>query len=602
MQKSMTLDATTWLDETWRRALAPEQALLVSQWADAHRILPPTSAEPGLWRTDRVPYLREMMDVLSTGSPYERIVLMKGAQAGGTEVGLNWLAYLVAHAPGIALLVMPSLDMARRNTRTRIDPMIDSTPILRELISAPRARDATNTVFAKSFPGGQLVCTGANSAAALRSTPCRYLFLDEIDAYPADVDQEGDPVALAIARTVTFRGRRRIFVVSTPTVAGVSRVEAAYAEGDQRRYEVHCVHCNAAAPIEWRNVRWPGGRRAEAHLVCETCGGIMEERDKPRLLAGGAWRATAPGDGRTASFHISALCSPFVTWAEVAVEHGAAMGDPARMQAWQNLMLGEPYEDLAAQPLAVGSLAGRAEGWTAAPSMVAVVVAGVDTQIDRIEVEILGVGLGDETWSLDYRVLLGDTAQPAVFEQLDALLRARIPRMDGASLPIRAACIDSGGPAALAVYNFVRDKGHCSIWAVKGSSQSGMPPWPRKPSWVNKGQVPLYVIGTDAIKDALAARLRVEQPGPGYCHFPVGRGLAYFEGLLSERPLRKFHKGVARRVWTPVGGARNEPLDCRCYAMAALEGLRAAALRLDREATRHTAPRGPPNAPSRLAR
>ena len=159
MQKSMTLDATTWLDETWRRALAPEQALLVSQWADAHRILPPTSAEPGLWRTDRVPYLREMMDVLSTGSPYERIVLMKGAQAGGTEVGLNWLAYLVAHAPGIALLVMPSLDMARRNTRTRIDPMIDSTPILRELISAPRARDATNTVFAKSFPGGQLVCT-----------------------------------------------------------------------------------------------------------------------------------------------------------------------------------------------------------------------------------------------------------------------------------------------------------------------------------------------------------------------------------------------------------------------------------------------------------
>ena len=162
----------------------------------------------------------------------------------------------------------------------------------------------------------------ANSAAALRSTPCRYLFLDEIDAYPADVDQEGDPVALAIARTVTFRGRRRIFVVSTPTVAGVSRVEAAYAEGDQRRYEVHCVHCNAAAPIEWRNVRWPEGRRAEAHLVCETCGGIMEERDKPRLLAGGAWRATAPGDGRTASFHISALYSPFVTWAEVAVEHG----------------------------------------------------------------------------------------------------------------------------------------------------------------------------------------------------------------------------------------------------------------------------------------
>lgn len=576
--------ATGWLDRVYREALAPEPSLLVSEWADRHRVLPPTSAEPGQWRTDRVPYLRGIMDALSTGSSYERVVLMKSAQAGGTEIGLNWLAYIIAHAPGLALLVQPSLDMARRNTRTRLDPMIESTPALRERVSAPRSRNAYNSAFTKSFPGGVLVATGANSAAALRSTPCRYLMLDEVDGYPADVDNEGDPVALAIARTQTFKGRRRIFLVSTPTVAGVSRIEKAYLEGDQRRFEVACVHCGNLAPIEWRNIRWPEGRRELAHLVCEACTGSMHEHDKTRLLATGTWQATAVGDGRTASFHISALNSPFVTWPEIAIEHGAARGDPARMQAWQNLMLGEVYEDLAGKPLEIGPLAARAEGYTGVPSGVLVIVCGADTQDDRIELEILGVGLGDETWSLDYRVLVGDPSGPLLWQEADTILRERY-----GGLPIRAACIDSGGHHALRVYDFVRDKSNRAIWAIKGSSMPGVPPWPRKPTRVNKNKIPLYIIGTDSLKDAFAARLRIETPGPGYCHFPIGRGLDYYAGLTSERPLRKYHNGVARRVWTPVGGARNEPIDCRIYGMAALEGLKASGLRLESEARRRRA-------------
>jgi phage terminase large subunit GpA-like protein len=308
------------LDQIWREAIAPEPALRVSEWADAHRVLPATSAEPGRWRSARVPYLVAIMDALSTGSPWERVVVMKSAQAGGTEVGLNWLAYIVTHAPGIALMVQPSLDMARRNTRVRIDPMIADMPVLRERISAPRSRNAYNSAFVKSFPGGSLVMTGANSASALRSTPCRYLVLDEVDGYPSDVDGEGDPVALAIARTVTFKGRRKILMVYTPTVAGVSRIEKAFLEGNQQRFEVACIHCGAMAPIEWKQIHWPEGQRDLAHLVCEHCGGAMREYDKPRLLASGAWRAMAAGDGRTASFHISALYSAFVTWAEIAQE------------------------------------------------------------------------------------------------------------------------------------------------------------------------------------------------------------------------------------------------------------------------------------------
>ena len=90
------------LDRIYREALAPEPALLVSEWADAHRMLPSTASEPGRWRTDRTPYLRGIMDALSTGSGIERVVFMKGAQLGATEAGLNWIGYLIAHAPGMA--------------------------------------------------------------------------------------------------------------------------------------------------------------------------------------------------------------------------------------------------------------------------------------------------------------------------------------------------------------------------------------------------------------------------------------------------------------------------------------------------------------------
>jgi phage terminase large subunit GpA-like protein len=251
------------IDLAWRRGIRPEPPIPVSNWADRHRILPPTSAEPGRWRTDRTPYLRAVMDALSTASPYERVVLMKGAQTGGSEAGPNWLGYIIQNAPGIAMLVMPSLDMVRRNTTVRIDPLIEATPALRELVAAPRSRDAGNSLFRKSFPGGQLVMTGANSAVGLRSTPVRYLFLDEVDGYSGDADGEGDPVDLAIQRTATFRGRRKIYTVSTPTLKGHSRIEAAFEHSDRRFYHVpwHC-HVDSGAREAWLDQPLRGGNLA----------------------------------------------------------------------------------------------------------------------------------------------------------------------------------------------------------------------------------------------------------------------------------------------------------------------------------------------------
>jgi phage terminase large subunit GpA-like protein len=152
------------------QGLRPESQLTVSEWADKYRLLSQrASAEAGRWRTARTPYLREIMDALSSSSPYERVVFMKGAQIGGTECGNNFVGYVIHHAPGPIMSIQPTVEMAKRNSKQRIDPLIEESPVLRNLVQSPRSRDSGNTILSKEFPGGILVMTGANSAVGLRS-------------------------------------------------------------------------------------------------------------------------------------------------------------------------------------------------------------------------------------------------------------------------------------------------------------------------------------------------------------------------------------------------------------------------------------------------
>ncbi len=574
-------------DAAWREGLRPEPQLAVSDWADRHRRLPATAAEPGFWRTARTPYLRAIMDALSVGAAVERVVLMKGAQLGGTEVGLNWLGYIIHNAPGLALLVMPSIDMVRRNTRTRIDPLIEGTPELAARVVAPRSRDPGNTATQKRFVGGELVMTGANSAAALRSTPARYIFLDEVDAFPLDVEGEGDPVALAVKRSTTFRGKRKILMVSTPTLRDFSRIEAAYLESDRRRYFVPCPHCGGMQTLEWARIVWPEGEPEKACAQCEHCGESIDESAKPSMLAAGEWRATAAGDGRTAGFHLSSLYSPFETWGEIAAEFLRVKRDPSRLKTWVNTALGETWDEGQAR-IEPEALASRAESWgDALPDPVAVITAGIDVQDDRLELELVGHGRGEETWSIAYHVLYGDPAGDALWRELDALLLQRWPHPRAvADLPVRAACIDSGGHFTGRVVEFAAARAARRVWAIKGASGAGRTPWPRKPSRSAKTKLPVYVIGVDALKEAFAARVAVSEPGPGYCHFPDGRDATWFAQLTAERIVTRYRKGRAVREWIKRPDDRNEALDARVYALAALEGLKSLGLRLDIEAQR----------------
>ncbi|WEF25519.1 MULTISPECIES: terminase gpA endonuclease subunit [Paracoccus] len=304
-------------------------------------------------RTVRTPYMREIMDRLSAGDTMQRIVFMKAAQVGATEAGNNWIGFAIHQAPGPMLAVQPTVELAKRNSRQRIDPLIDESPELRERVKPARSRDAGNTMLSKEFAGGILIMTGANSAVGLRSTPARYIFLDEVDAYPASADEEGDPVTLAEARSLTFAHRRKVLLVSTPTIRGLSRIEREYEVSDQRRYFVPCPHCGAMQWLKFDRLRWQKGKPETAEYHCEGCDAAITEHHKTAMLEGGEWRATATAaDPTTVGYHLSALYSPigWLSWERIVRAWDAAQGSDEAIKAFRNTILGETWVETGKAP------------------------------------------------------------------------------------------------------------------------------------------------------------------------------------------------------------------------------------------------------------
>jgi phage terminase large subunit GpA-like protein len=563
----------------------PDPLLTISQWADRYRWLSQrASAEHGRWRTERTPYLREIMDCLSPMSLIERTVFMKGAQIGGTECGNNWMGYIIHQAPGPMMSVQPTVEMAKRNSKQRIDPLIEESEVLRKLVRDPRSRDSGNTVLSKDFPGGVLVMTGANSAVGLRSMAARYLFLDEVDAYPGDVEGEGDPITLAMARTRTF-ARRKVFLVSTPKITGMSRIESAYEESDQRKYWVPCPTCREFQILKFAQLQWPKGDPQSAVYVCEHCGQEIRNHQKHSMLARGEWRAGAKGDGRTAGFHISSLYSPvgWFSWGDAAKQFEQAQKNPALLQVFVNTVLGETWTLLGEAP-EWQKLYDRREDYKVGlvPRGGLFLTAGADVQKDRIEVEVAAWGRGKESWSVDYRVFEGDTSRAAVWEKLTGLLNESFTTESGLELPIMQLAVDSGF-ATIEVYQWARRQGG-RVLVIKGDSRTPSLIGSASPVEVGpmgaklKRGVRVWPVNSGMAKEELYRWLRQDRPTDedvakgipfpsGYCHFPR-YSEEYFKQITAEQLVTKIVKGYRRHEWQKMR-ERNEALDCRVYARAA---------------------------------
>lgn len=573
------------VSDAWTAGWEPPPDLNIWQWADQYRKLSQKgSAEAGDWRTDRVPYQREPMEMLSPQSATQRIVLMWASQTSKTEGANNWLGYIAHHAPGPVLFVMPTLQALKKNVLQRIDPMIRESPVLRERFAKPASRDAANNMFVKEFDGGMLILTGANSASDLASMPIRYLYGDEIDRWPHDVDGEGDPLDLAQQRTVTYRSRKKIFLTSTPTIKGVSVIEREFKASDQRYFFVPCPHCNHMQTLRWKDedgtwrVRWERAKDSGRHLpktaryLCEECGVLIEERYKQGMLAAGRWQATSPApDDGTVGYHLNALYSPFYSWAEMVGDFIKAQGVPEKLRVWTNTKMAETWEEIGFA-LNANALLKRLEKYDRAivPAPVAVLVGTADVQGDRIEAKIVGFGAGEESWLVDYEIFYGDPSSDAsMWHRLDEWRRRDFAHAVFAK-PLRVAIfgVDSGDQSD-AVYDYVLPRQAERVFAIKGFDYLSRPGLAVEGT-AKRSHIRLFNFATVAAKDRIISRLQIEQPGPGYVHLPIWVPEQYLDQMTSEKKMTRKdpRRGTLKVEYVRTG--RNEAFDLEVYALCLL--------------------------------
>ena len=550
------------MNQTW----TPPKNLKISDWADHYRKLSPeSSAEAGQWRTDRAEYQREIMDAFNEPD-IQRIIFMKSAQVGATEILLNVIGYYIDQDPAPMLIMQPTLAMAQAFSKDRLATMIRDSDKIRDCVKDARSRDSGNTVLSKKFAGGNLNIVGSNSAAGLASRPIRIVLADEVDRYESSAGAEGDPISLATKRTTTF-WNKKIYMCSTPTIKGLSRIETAFEESDKRYYNVPCPECNTKQILKWKNVIWDEGKPETAAYACQECGSVIDESKKQWMLKHGEWIATAPKSD-TAGFHISELYSVWSTWADMAKNFLEAKKQPEMLKTWINTALGESWQEQG-DTVEYETLLERRLNYdsTSIPEEVLIIVAGCDTQKDRIEVTLTGFGRNYQAWVIDHLIFWGDPNANNVWQDLDAFLKKRFKTESERIIPISCTCIDSGGLSTNQVYQFTKPRQARRIFAVKGLSVAGKP-IANKPSFVGKNKAVLYGVGTDSAKEAIFARLTTDVDKTTL-HFPSDVDEEYFKQLTAEKRVAKFIRGRKSLVWKQIR-PRNEALDCLVYCFAAI--------------------------------
>ena len=579
---------------------APPADLTVSQWATQNRVLSrENSAEAGPWRNERTPYLVDIMDAF-TDPKIRNISVVASSQVGKSEMELNIIGYIIDQDPGSVLYIQPTVDDAKKFSRLRIAPMIRDCPTLRKKVADVKSRDSGNTMLQKSFPGGMLTIVGSNSASGLASTPAKYVLGDERDRWALSAGTEGDPWALAAARTTTFYNAKMVDV-STPTDKETSPIAKSFDEGTRERWCHKCPHCGEYSNIVFDSIKFDfetvgHGRKKDYVInsirwICPECGCTSTEDEMRKQPA--KWIAENPTayDKGHRSFWLNAFSSPWQSWEKIVYGFLVARKDPQRLKVVYNTMLGELWEDRGDLEDEDTMLArredyGNREDGTPVelPDGVLVLTCGVDTQDDRLEYEVVGWGHYGESWGIRKGIIMGDPNDDEPWRRLDDVIDHVFRWRDGRGLTISLTFVDSGGHKTQSVYQHCKDRAHRRVFAIKGVGGDGVP-FTRPPSKVKVvvngraiGQTWLYSLGVDAGKADIMGALKVQEPGAKYCHFPRGeeRGydLAFFNGILSEKLVLKSERGRTRWAWVKLPGhERNEALDCRNYALAALRVL-----------------------------
>lgn len=507
------------------------------------------------------------MDSMSPSDPCEDVVFMCSSQTGKTEVLNNVCGYIMAHDPGPTLVVQPSTKpMGEAWSKDRLAPMIRDTPALHGKVKDSAKRDSGNTILHKEFPGGHLTVAGANSPAGLASRPIRYLLCDEIDRY--EVTREGSPLRLAEKRTRTFFNRKRL-KVSSPTYEDHG-IDFEYKGCDQQyQWQLQCLHCDRYQFPQFRHFQFEERDSETVRYVCEHCGAVHDPEDEFKVKESGQYVCVKNDGIKSKGFWCNQWASPFVRWAETVDEFLSAKDDPEKLQTVINTAFAETWKE-PGETIDNNKLLDRCEQYESeVPEGVLFLTFGADVQQDRIEVEVVGWGVGEESWSIDYQALPGDPTESMVWQDLSEYISGQFGDMR-----VGAGCVDSGY-VPTEVYFWVQRQRNAHIWATKGMAGENRPFIEQRSSRAmrlrNKNQASYKpeILGVDEGKTVLYRKLKMEPGAPGSCHFPIGRDPEYFEQLAAEKRVTRYRKGFQVIEWIKER-PRNEALDCRVLAHAAL--------------------------------
>jgi phage terminase large subunit GpA-like protein len=588
------------LERLLRLYLQPPPRVDVAEWAAQYRYIA-KGPERGRWRNERTPYLVEPMQCASSHTPFERVALMFATQMGKSELIYNAMMQRIHTDPQDMMMVQPTLQDAQEHSALRFLPTILQTPIMTGLVAVKRSRHESTSWRSRTMRGGfAIFFAGANSASSLASKPLGFAVADEVDKWPADVDNNGPPLGLLEERMSNF-GNRKLLICSTPGIYQHSVIESEYLKSDKRQYHVPCSHCGERQVLVWgsedgHGLKWlktAGGhaRPETAVYMCQFCGAANEERFKTDALANGIWMPQAPGanGGRRAGFHLNKLYSPlgWRSWSALVEEFETAteksrIGDKSPLKKFKQSTLAETWKDDGTGGDA-DLLRQRAEPYEMGivPHGGLMLTMGIDVQPDRLECRVWAFGRGEESWLVQRHIIYGDPnfdegTEGSPWSDVNEVRRTSLRHASGTRLLIEATCIDTGGHNTHAVYHYCRAHQRSAVLAIKGHNMPGRPVIGR-PSEVDvtwKGKtapksLKLWMLGVDTAKDLLFGRMKMGRVGPGYMHVPDFLvETDEFEQMTAPKLMDAVvnHKQVKR--WITPPGHRDEASDCMVYAYA----------------------------------
>jgi len=596
------------LAKAWKK-WAPPERMSTQEWADKYRYLAEESAaQPGKYSSANTPWIAQIQALLDDPS-IRKVVCRKPAQVAWTDgVINNYIGKRIDTDPCAIIAMFPKVDAAKEYLQEKFTPMVRVTPRLSDKVDVSTARKSGNRWNFKKFPGGFLKLVGSNSPSSVKSTPVPVVIVEEPDDANNNVRGQGDTVRLLEERVKTFHDYKIIYG-GTPTIEGLSEIDDAFKNSDQRQFFVPCHDCGKSHILDWANVSCKADPERNHEVfgqwlpettwyACPHCGSCWTDAQKNENVKRAELIATADFHG-TAGVAMSELISNFpgsrlhkIMEKYLSAMHKAKQGDYNDLIAFTNNTLGLAYQfgghKLDPDELAKQKGEDYPEGII--PRQALILTISIDVQHNRFAIVKRAWGRGEESWLVYWGELFGaitDSAD-AVWDELERFVFCSHRHETGAELFAAAIGIDaSDGQSSDNVYAWVRRmkkkyEGRI-IMAVKGASDDtnrevfSPPKQPvdnRTPTKAARYGLRVHQVGTNKAKDLILGsenapgRLRLTGNGPGRFHVYAGVRSDYWKQITAEvkAPSRRLH---GRMVYQKKAGVPNEALDCEVYALHA---------------------------------